>query len=180
MKTKQFIIIFFLAITFSCDNDNKTQNAYSFQHSGLEGSWKVHEIHYKYADTVYKAIGEPYGRFLFTKNQYSLMYNPSMNPRTPFKNLSKPEPDEVASAFGSMVFNSGSYTYEDSVIKTIADAAKVPGFEGGNQYYKVYKEDENMRLTFFDETYPDGNKPEWYGDLEIEFFLKKEVRKVKE
>lgn len=167
-------------ISLKCQKEKSTKNAYSFQNSGLEGSWKVNEIHYVYADTTYKAIGEPYGRFLFTKNHYSLMYNPRMNIRTPFKNLSKPEPEEVALAFRSMVFNSGSYTYEDSVIKTIADAAKVPGFEGGNQFYRVHKEDENMRLTFYDETYPDGNKPDWYGNLEIEFFLKKEVRKAKE
>ncbi|MEQ8576637.1 MAG: hypothetical protein RIB63_21415, partial [Fulvivirga sp.] len=76
--------------------------------------------------------------------------------------------------FKTVVFNSGSYEISDSVFTTTADIAKVAGFESGKQYYKIeFKEDE-LYLTMFDETYPDGKKPEWYGKLKILFKLKRE------
>ena len=49
-----------------------------------------------------------------------------------------------------------------------------PGFEGGQQYYKMALNEEALELVMFDETYPNGNKPEWYGRLKVKFILKKE------
>ncbi|MDG5491732.1 lipocalin-like domain-containing protein [Psychroserpens sp. SPM9] len=139
----------------------------------LEGSWKMQEIHYIYADTTY--VGEiTYGTLLFAPKRYSLLYNPWTTERKAFDTLSKPTDAEIKAAFQSIVFNSGSYTYTDSTVTTTADMAKVPGFEGGKQFYNYSIKANNLDIMMFDETYPDGNKPEWSGKLKVLFKMKKE------
>ena len=140
----------------------------------LLGSWKVQEIHYQYSDSTYIMKDEDHGRFLFSENNYVVMYNPRMQKRKPFKNLSKPDSYEVKDAFTSIVFNTGSYVLKDSIIITTADIAKVPGFEGGKQFYTMNLSNNNLELIMYDETYPSGEKPEWLGKLKIKFILKKE------
>ena len=115
------------------------------------------------------------GDFFFDEKNYAVMYNPMMNERNPFKNLSKPTDIEIKKAFQSIVFNSGSYTIEEGNIHVVPDIAKVPGFENGHQYYKIeIVNTNNISLTLFDETYPDGKKPEWYGKIKVQFELKRE------
>lgn len=140
----------------------------------LIGSWKIQEIQYIYADTTYIQKEEDYGRFVFTAKNYAVMYNPRMQKRTPFQNLSKPSTKEIAKAFQSIVFNAGSYQTNENSIITTADIAKVPGFEGGKQHYKIVFKNNQLALIMFDETYPNGNKPAWFGKLKIKFILKKE------
>lgn len=140
----------------------------------IKGSWKLYEIHYEYKDTTYIMKEEDHGRFIFTDENYALMYNPRMQQRKPFKDLSKPENEEIINAFKSIVFNTGSYTIEDNIISATADIAKVPGFEGGQQYYRMKLVDDTLELVMYDETYPNGKKPEWYKELKIKFRLKRE------
>mgnify|MGYP005991687347 CR=1 FL=1 len=140
----------------------------------LLGSWKIQEIHYQYSDTIYIMKDEDHGRFLFSKNNYAVMYNPRMQKRKSFKNLSKPDSNEVAYAFKSIVFNTGNYVLNDNTITTTADIAKVPGFEGGKQFYKTSFRDDFLELIMYDESYPNAEKPEWFGKLKIKFILKKE------
>jgi len=144
--------------------------------SKLIGSWKVQEIHYQYQDTIYTMKDEDHGRFIFSNQNYALMYNPRMQARKPFVNLSKPEPEEISYAFASIVFNTGSYVLNNNIITTTADIAKVPGFEGGNQFYTMNLSDDTLELVMHDETYPDGKKPDWFGKLKIKFILKKEQK----
>ncbi|RZS90538.1 ankyrin repeat domain-containing protein [Aquimarina brevivitae] len=151
----------------SLDNEKKQ--------SDLIGSWKVKEIHYLYPDTIYRQTDLEYGRFLLTKNKYSIVYNPTLSERIPFKNLSNPEDAEIKKAFLSIVFNSGSYNIVKDILRTTADIAKVPGFEGGQQSYTIKLEDANrLQLVLFDETYPNGKKPEWLGKIKVRFVFTKE------
>ncbi len=140
----------------------------------LVGSWKVEEIQYIYADTTYIRKEEDHGRFIFSMENYALMYNPQMKKRTPFQNLSQPSTEEIVKAFQTVVFNTGNYQIDENVITTTPDIAKVPGFESGKQYYKIAFNNNFLELIMFDETYPNGNKPAWYGKLKIKFILKKE------
>ena len=140
----------------------------------LLGSWKVQEIHYQYLDSTYIMKDEDHGRFLFSENNYAVMYNPRMQKRQPFKNLSNPESNEVKDAFASIVFNTGNYILKDSIITTTADIAKVPGFENGKQFYTMNLSNNILELIMYDEIYPNGKKPEWFGKLKIKFILKKE------
>ncbi|WP_421801314.1 ankyrin repeat domain-containing protein [Flagellimonas sp.] len=140
----------------------------------LLGSWHVDQIHYQYRDTTYIQKGVDYGRFMFTKNHYSGMYNPNLSPRKPFKDLSKPTEEEIKSGFQSIKFNSGTYSINNGILEFKADMAKVPGFEGGEQFFRITSSKGGLELTMFDENYPDGSKPEWYKKLEIKLILSKE------
>lgn len=139
----------------------------------LIGSWQLQIINYVYADTTY-TINAHQGSLLIGKNRYSIMYNPSWKAREAFKNLSKPTDDEILAGFRSIVFNSGPYEIIDDVMLAIPDIAKVPGFEGGKQYYRFKIESDQLTFRMYDETYPNGEKPEWYGKVEVEFIFKRE------
>lgn len=154
-----------LAIMLLSQHNDKTQ---------LTGSWKVQEIQYQYADTTYIVNDDDYGRFIFSDQHYALQYNPMMTKREAFKVLSKPDSEEIIKAFRSVVFNSGTYKIENNELHTKADIAKVPGFEGGQQFYKIELSKTSLELVMYDETYPNSNKPEWYGKLKIKFVLKRE------
>ncbi len=139
----------------------------------LLGSWKLSEIEFIYADTTYK-VRPPQGNLVVSKGRYSIMYSPSSEPREAFESLSNPSNDEVLKAFKSIVFNSGHYELRDQLYIATPDIAKVPGFEGGKQYYKYSIDGDILKFKLFDETYPNGEKPEWYQKLEVLFIMKRE------
>ncbi|MEM8524213.1 MAG: lipocalin-like domain-containing protein [Bacteroidota bacterium] len=174
MATAKTLVLFLsMLVTGSLFSQDSVDSLHTINHL-LSGSWKVEAIHYEYTDTTYVVNEVDYGRFLFTEDKYVVLYNPLMNERTPFENLSKPSDEETIKAFRSIVFNSGSYKLEKDVITNTPDIAKVPGFEGGKQYYRIGEQEEYLTLTMFDETYPSGKKPEWFGHLKIRFFLRRE------
>lgn len=97
------------------------------------GAWEVQEIHYITPDTTYSLAPAQPGLLLITPTRYAIQWIPTPGVRTPFANLSEPTDDELKAGFRSVVFNAGTYAYDDSVITTTARIAKVPGFEGGMQ-----------------------------------------------
>ncbi len=139
----------------------------------LLGSWKMHQIHWIAKDKTYSQETPQPGIFLFTPKSYSIMWTPTEEPRKPFQNLSKPTDQEAIEGFKSVVFNGGSYTYTATTLTSTAYIAKVPGFEGGKQYYRYSINGDILSLTMFDETYPDGTKPDWSGKYETKFVLKR-------
>ncbi len=139
------------------------------------GSWKIKQIDYIYADTTYVVPMSYEGRLIVSATSYSIMYNPYGRKRKSAETLSKLTDDEIKYAFQTLVFNSGSYELVGDSFVTTADMAKVAGFEGGVQYYRMVEDDESFTITMYDETFPSGNKPEWYGSLEIRFYLEKEI-----
>ena len=140
----------------------------------LPGAWHVVSVHWRSADDTQSIESAQPGLFIFTDDHYSLMWVPINEPRTAFKELSKPTADEMQAGFRSVVFNAGHYQQTDSGIVSTAIIAKVPGFEGGKQYFRFRLDGERMLLTMFDETYPDGSKPDWAGRWETEFVLQRE------
>ncbi|ELR72952.1 Ankyrin [Fulvivirga imtechensis AK7] len=138
------------------------------------GSWRFKEIHYIYKDTTYSVRKAFPGMFMVTPQRYAIMYNPSDKLRQPFVNISQPTDEEMISAFQRIVFNTGKYELTDSLIITTADIARVPGFEGGRQFYRYIIDKNKLELRMVDEIYPNGSRPAWYGKLEILFILLKE------
>lgn len=163
-----------LAMAYKDEQTLKAIEAIENATNPLFGSWKMYEINYIYADTTYTATMEYPGRLVVANGTYSIMYNPYGSERKSAKTLSKLTEEEMVYAFKTVVFNSGAYTLSDSVFLTTADIAKVAGFEGGKQYYKIEFVEDALHLTMYDETYPDGKKPEWYGKLKILFKLRRE------
>ncbi|MEQ9415817.1 MAG: ankyrin repeat domain-containing protein, partial [Cyclobacteriaceae bacterium] len=140
----------------------------------LIGSWKMDQIHYIYKDTTVVVRNVSQGRLTVTPHRYHIIYSPWVNPRVPFNILSKPTDEEIKHAFQTLVFNTGTYTLSDTLFTTTSDIAKVPGFEGGRQYYSIEVDGDKLQLIMKDETYPSGEKPEWYQKLQILFKLTRE------
>ena len=139
----------------------------------LMGSWNVKEVHWKTADTTYSIHKTQPGIFMINESTYSIQWVPTFQPRKPFKVLSKPTDEEMKAGFRSVVFNAGTYELTDSTLTATAVIAKVPGFEGGKQFYRYTIEDNKLTLTMFDETYPDGGKPDWFGKFVTEFVMER-------
>lgn len=126
--------------------------------------------------SIYRGItyvGNPtnYGTFIYTPKRYCILYNPWTNKQKAFNTLSKPTGEEIKVAFKTIVFNSGQYTLTDLTITTTVDIAKVPDFEDGKQFYNYNINNDTLQITMFDETYPDGKKPKWYGKLNVTHFI---------
>lgn len=137
----------------------------------LLGSWAINEVQWISADTSVTRTPVQKGIFLVTPNRYSICWTALEKRRTPFNNLSTPTEEEILQGFQSVVFNTGSYSLSENTLMTEAHMAKVPGFEGGLQYYDYKIIDDQMTLTLFDETYPDGKKPQWFGNWRTRFSL---------
>lgn len=157
-------------LAISCIGE-KTTETETIQHPDFFGSWEMAEVHWVAADTTYSIEKAQPGLFIFEPMRYSIMWTPTEEAREPFKNLSAPTPEETIAGFRSVVFNGGTFTHTDSTITTQANIAKVPGFEGGTQFYNYELEGERLTLTMFDETYPNGEKPQWFGKYETKFVL---------
>lgn len=165
-------LFLFFVIGFSSCKPTQTCTT-ECKKSALIGSWEMVEVHWKTKDTIYSIPKTQYGLFIFEKNRYSIMWTPIDTIRTPFINLSNPTDEEKMAGFSSVIFNGGTYTMTDSTVTATALIAKVPGFEGGKQFYRYTIEDNLLHLIFFDETYPNGQKPEWYGRYVTEFVMRK-------
>lgn len=176
LKILQIALIILLTACSTIEsNDSKSIASKSLEIANpLVGSWKMKQIDYIYADTTYVVPMNVSGRFIVTPSSYAIMYNPYGNERKSPVDMSKMTDQEKLYSFQTTVFNSGSYEWSDSTFTTTADIAKVAGFEGGIQYYRISNKDGVMSITMFDETYPSGKKPEWYGKLEIKFLLEKD------
>lgn len=159
---------------FSCNESKiKQKDQSSINVNPLKGAWEITMIHWISTDTTYTIKKAEPGLFFFTDMKYAIMWTPTRKPRVPFKELSKPTDAEFIAGFKSVVFNAGNYIFTDSTATATAMIAKVPGFEGGKQYYKYDIQDKTLNLTMYDETYPDGTKPSWSGKWKTKFVMKK-------
>lgn len=171
MKKEVYLAIILIVIAFlsySCESSVAKRHP-------LNGSWELKEVRWVSKDTVHKLIKSKLGTLLLTPESYCIMWSPTQQERTPFKILSNPTDEEIIKGFRSIVFNSGTYEHTDSTITTKSTLAKVPGFEGGTQYYSYTIEDNQLTLVMYDEQYPSGEKPNWSGIWRTKFFfIKKE------
>ncbi len=167
MSKKILPIIFKLLVTHICISQTLTKK-------DLMGSFTLKQIDYIYTDTTIALNPSQAGFLVLSPKRYAIAYNPGLNPRKPFENLSNPTDAEVMQGFKTFAFNSGSYSYKKGVFTANPDFAKVPGFEGGVQVYDVKQSDGLVAFTMYDETYPNGDKPAWYGKLKIKLSFEKE------
>jgi len=137
----------------------------------LTGAWHLTGVEWRSAERTSALTDVQPGLFVFTTSHYALMWSPVNEPREPFQVLAKPTDEEIIKGFRSVIFNGGSYRYADGRLVTTAEVAKVPGFESGQQFFKVAQEGDQLTLTFHDEVYPDGSRPEWAGTWQTVFTL---------
>ena len=145
----------------------------TLNHNPLLGAWEMKEVHWISESETYSIDSAQPGVFLFTPTHYSIQWTRIEEPRTPFEDLSNPTEAEMIAGFRSVVFNAGTYHQTNDTVTTRAEIAKVPGFEGGVQFYRYSLEGDRLTLTMFDEDYPGGSKPEWSGVWETKFVLQR-------
>lgn len=164
---------FFLSVLAisSCQNPKVPETTENPAPHPLLGSWEMASVHWISADTTYSVAQAQPGIFMFDSVRYSIQWTPTETKRTPWANLSEPTDEETIAGFRSVVFNAGTHSMTDSTLTTTAKIAKVPGFEGGIQYYRFKIEGDQLELTMFDETYPDGQKPKWSGKWQTKFVM---------
>lgn len=141
--------------------------------NALLGSWDIQEVHWVSPDGTRSMVPAQTGILLVNRQRYSLMWTTIPTPRVPFKTLASPTDAETKAGFNSIAFNAGTYEITDSTFTTTALIAKVPGFEGGRQFFRYQLQDEKLTLTMVDEMYPNGSKPAWSGKLEAKLVLKR-------
>jgi len=166
MKT---IVLPLLILALTACNQHKVQTT----NNPLLGSWKMVKVTWVSKDKSHPIDNAQAGIFLFTPSSYAIQWIPTPKPRVPFVLLSKPTDEEKMAGFSSVVFNAGSYEYTDNMVTTTAYIAKVPGFEGGKQFYKFKIINDTLSLIMFDEIYPNGTKPNWFGKYKTEFVMLK-------
>jgi len=167
-----FLSLGFYLLLTSCGETIKP-TADLVEKDPLLGAWEMQSVHWITPDTTYTIAQAQPGIIIFDEDRYSLMWTPTESPRVPFEELSNPTDEEVIAGFRSVVFNGGTYEKTDSTVTTQAQIAKVPGFEGGLQYYRYELDGTRLELVMYDETYPDGGKPEWFGSVETKFVLRR-------
>lgn len=139
----------------------------------LRGAWEVQEIHWVGKEQTRSIVPAQPGQLLLTDTHYSLVWTTTPAPRVPFKLLAQPSDDEIKAGFQSIAFNAGTYESSGDTLTTTAAIARVPGFEGGRQFFRWQLEGDRLTLTMFDETYPDGSKPAWFGKMEVRLVFKR-------
>ena len=156
------ISCYFLVLGFTTDSENP-----------LKGAWKMKSIQWISPDTTFTIAEAQPGLLMMTDSIYSFMWTRTQAPRTPFKVLANPTDEEIKAGFQSVVYNAGTYKIEDNILKNTAFLARVPGFEGGEQIFKWTIDNNILTLVFYDETYPNGGKPDWLGTWQTKFVLEK-------
>lgn len=139
----------------------------------LRGAWEVQEIHWVGKEQTRSIVPAQPGQLILTGRHYSLVWTTTPTPRVPFKVLAQPGDDEIRAGFQSFAFNAGSYESSGDTLTTTAAVARVPGFEGGRQFFRWQLDGDRLTLTMFDETYPDGSKPAWFGKTEVKLVFKR-------
>ena len=163
----------FLGFCIACEPAPQSTSVVVEEPHPLLGSWEMRELHFVSADTTVSVTPAQPGLFLLTEDHYAFMWTPTREARVPFEVLAQPTDEEILTGFRSVVFNAGTYSLSDSLLTTTAQIAKVPGFEGGIQYFNFDVADDRLELTRYDETYPDGTKPAWSGTWQTRFVMER-------
>lgn len=160
------------ALLFCAACSNQSSPPGASEPSALEGAWLMQSVHYVSDEQTQSIDPAQTGIFQFSDGRYTIMWTNTREPRSPFADLANPTDEEIKAAFRSIVFNAGRYEVEGDQVTTTAELARVPGFEGGQQFYRYKINDGVLELRMVDETYPDGSKPDWSGVWETVFVMR--------
>ena len=137
------------------------------QTSPLAGTWSMKEI------TVVTQRGENSypdpapGLFIFGEDYYSMVWMPLTEAPEDFAEVWRPTEGEMATAFGSIIVNSGTYTYTDSTVVTLPLVAKTPEFIGGTATYTYSIIGDTLRMEMTDALSHGGVRDPGIGVISI-------------
>jgi hypothetical protein len=133
--------------------------------NALVGVWQVDEI------TLHGPKGDGTnpdpqpGLFIFTRDHYSIAWIPRPDGRQVFATPWKPTAEEINAAYGTILFNAGTYELGDSTLTTRPILSKVPDLSGGHAVYEYRVEQDTLWLTMVDEYSADGSRAPWVGNV---------------
>jgi hypothetical protein len=102
----------------------------------VEGVWKVVTLHTITPQGKFTNTDPQPGLFIFTREYYSMVWMPRSVKLPDNKQIWQPTDQEKVDQFNSIIVNSGSYTFSDSLLTTIPLVAKTPEFIGGKATYR--------------------------------------------
>ena len=129
----------------------------------LVGVWQVDEITLQSPGGSGTNTDPQPGLFIFTADHYSIAWIPRPEPRPAFAKAWKPTDEEIKSAYGTILFNAGTYELTDSTLRTEPLVSKVPDLSGGHAVYRYRLEKGTLWLTMIDEYAADGSRAPWVG-----------------
>ena len=101
----------------------------------LLGVWKVRQISVQTPAGVYPNPDALPGLFIFTGENYSMVWMPGSKAVPDNQQIWHPSDAERILQFNSIVVNCGHYSVRDSILITIPVVAKTPEFVGGRATY---------------------------------------------
>lgn len=152
MKSLIYTISLFLMI--GCQSSEiKTQ---PIEANSIEGVWEITQIIYQTPGNQFANPTPQAGIFVFTKNYYSMTWNPNDKKHEDYKNKWRPTDNEKIESYNSIVTNSGTYEIIERSLITTPLAAKTPALIGGKATYDFLVNDSSLTLTLSEVVSHDG------------------------
>jgi hypothetical protein len=123
----------------------------------IQGAWRRVEVTVTNPDPTPGALTtgthtnvQP-GLLIFTAKHYSVQIDTAAKPRTPFKVIAKPTPEEMSAGWGFYTANSGTYELSGSTVTMRPMVSKNPGNQGkGTNRATIKLEKDNLWFTLIE------------------------------
>ncbi|MBL1213903.1 MAG: hypothetical protein HND52_11155 [Ignavibacteriae bacterium] len=142
---KNLIYLLTILLTISCQSGEiKTQ---PIENHPIEGVWKVTQIITQTPGNHFANPNPQAGVFIFTKNYYSITWNPNDAKQEDYKNKWRPTDEEKIASYNSIISNSGKYEIKEGKLITNPVVSKTPSFIGGKAVYDFLVNEKTLTLT---------------------------------
>ena len=147
-----------VVLLFSCQSSesNTQQNQKINNEVSIEGVWKITQIINQTPENQFANPEPQDGIFIFTKEHYSMVWNPNDSRLEDYKNIWKPTDKEKINSYNSINSNSGKYEIKKNKIICKPKLAKIPSFIGGKAIYAFLLDGNYLTLQLENKTSYDG------------------------
>jgi lipocalin-like protein len=168
---KNFLFIIISTAIFGCQSSElKTQ---PIEANLIEGVWEITQIIYQTPGNQYANPAPQAGIFIFTKNYYSMTWNPNDTKQENYKDKWRPTDNEKIESYNSIITNSGTYEIAEGKLVTTPITAKTPAFIGGKAIYDYLVNESSLTLTLLEVISHDGVYDEGVKNHKTTIKLKK-------
>lgn len=151
---KSFLFIIISIIIIGCQSGElKTQ---PIESDPIEGVWEITQIINQTPGNQFANPTPQAGIFMFTKNYYSMTWNPNDTKQEDYKDKWRPTDNEKIESYNSIVTNSGTYEIIEGKLITTPLVAKTPAFIGGKATYDFLVDEKLLTLTLVEVFSHDG------------------------
>lgn len=124
--------------------------------NSVEGVWEITQIITKTPGNQFANPKPQAGIFIFTKNYYSMTWNPNDTKQEDYIDKWLPTDNEKVESYNSIVTNSGTYEIAEGKLVTTPRSAKTPAFIGGKAAYNYLVDENSLTLTLLEVISHDG------------------------